>query len=240
MTIHTVTIRKGRKYDQVLMGARSVFWPAAMAKRIWMKLPAPQRCQRRRSIVIFPINKVCSSKWSKLSVNTWQITRWKKLIKARYSSGFKQSCGYMVNFFLSEFSQRMFRICVAEADRIPNWDANFIKWPHDGPPTYRRISAQSAEAGEIEINDFELAADQFAELCKATLWPQAVLEFAVNLTTMKNSGLFQRLLKPFVGLMPRKISAPIFRRALFLVHHDAADAFACMHQIKPFVDVIKA
>ena len=25
MTIQTVTIRKGRKYDQVLMGARSVF-----------------------------------------------------------------------------------------------------------------------------------------------------------------------------------------------------------------------
>ena len=33
---------------------------------------------------------------------------------------------------------------------------------------------KAADSGEVEIYDFELAADQFAELCKATLWPQAV------------------------------------------------------------------
>ena len=33
MTIHTVTIRKGRKYDQVLMGARSVSY----GLRLWRR-----------------------------------------------------------------------------------------------------------------------------------------------------------------------------------------------------------
>jgi AcrR family transcriptional regulator len=86
-----------------------------------------------------------------------------------------KAAGYMVNFFLSEFSQRMFRICVAEADRIPELGRQFYE---NGPMMGRQHIAEylrkAAEAGEVEIHDFELAADQFAELCKATLWPQAV------------------------------------------------------------------
>jgi AcrR family transcriptional regulator len=60
-------------------------------------------------------------------------------------------------------------------DRIPELGRQFYE---NGPMMGRQHIAEylrkAADAGEIEISDFELAADQFTELCKATLWPQAV------------------------------------------------------------------
>jgi TetR/AcrR family transcriptional repressor of mexJK operon len=86
-----------------------------------------------------------------------------------------KAAGYMVNFFLSEFSQRMFRICVSEADRIPELGRQFYEnGPMMGRQHIAKYLRKAADSGEVEIYDFELAADQFAELCKATLWPQAV------------------------------------------------------------------
>ena len=44
----------------------------------------------------------------------------------------------------------------------------------------------------------------------------------------------------FCRYAPKNKRANFWRALLILVYHDAADAFARMHQIKSFVDLIKA
>ena len=64
----------------------------------------------------------------------------------------------------------MFRICVAESDRFPELGHEFY---HSGPLLVRqRLSEYLTKAvarGELMIDDIDLAADQFAELCKADI-----------------------------------------------------------------------
>nr|WP_232843784.1 TetR/AcrR family transcriptional regulator [Rhodobacter amnigenus] len=81
----------------------------------------------------------------------------------------------IVAFAQSDFGQRMFRMCVAEADRFPALGAAFYD---SGPKLIRerltRYLAKAVERGELRIEDLDLAADQFAQLCKANLHDRAV------------------------------------------------------------------
>jgi len=48
-----------------------------------------------------------------------------------------------------------------------------------------KLAAYFREAtakGELVIDDFELAADQFAELCKADWWPRCIFGISVSLS----------------------------------------------------------
>ncbi|WP_090219197.1 TetR/AcrR family transcriptional regulator [Epibacterium ulvae] len=77
--------------------------------------------------------------------------------------------------YLSEISQQMFRICVAEATRFPELGELFYQ---SGPMIWRtdmRSYLQQATArGDLAVEDFDMAADQFIELCKADLLLRAV------------------------------------------------------------------
>lgn len=81
----------------------------------------------------------------------------------------------IIDFFLSEFGRRVFRICVAESDRFPELGQQFYE---SGPVLVRnRIAAYLACAvsrGELAIDDIDLAADQFAELCKADIFSAVI------------------------------------------------------------------
>ena len=59
-----------------------------------------------------------------------------------------KAAGYMVNFFLSEFSQRMFRICVAEADRIPELGRQFYE---NGPMMGRQHIAEYLRKAQRQV-----------------------------------------------------------------------------------------
>jgi TetR/AcrR family transcriptional repressor of mexJK operon len=81
----------------------------------------------------------------------------------------------MVNFFTSDFGQRVFRLCVAESDRFPELGREFYE---SGPALVRDRLIAFMKVGisrnELEIDDLPLAADQFSELCKADLFPRLI------------------------------------------------------------------
>lgn len=81
----------------------------------------------------------------------------------------------IVRFTLSDFSIKIFRICVAEAERFPKLGREFYE---AGPLMGQRRLAEyfraAAERGELHVEHFELAADQFTELCQALLYPQII------------------------------------------------------------------
>ncbi len=80
-----------------------------------------------------------------------------------------------VGFLTSEFSLAMYRICVAESPRFPEIGRAFYE---SGPELGRArlgayFAAQQAQ-GKLRINDIDLAADQFFQLCQTTLSDQMI------------------------------------------------------------------
>ena len=78
----------------------------------------------------------------------------------------------MMEFICSEFGQRIFRICVGEAERFPELAREFYE---TGPlvmrghlVAYLRGAVARGELA-IEEHEFVLAAEQFSELCKANI-----------------------------------------------------------------------
>ncbi|MBL9048158.1 MAG: TetR/AcrR family transcriptional regulator C-terminal domain-containing protein, partial [Tabrizicola sp.] len=73
-------------------------------------------------------------------------------------------------FILSDFGQRMFRIVVGEGARFPGLGRQFYDFGpgliHDRLVHHLRFYV---ETGKLSIPDLDLAADQFAQLCKAAI-----------------------------------------------------------------------
>ncbi|MFT3689106.1 TetR/AcrR family transcriptional regulator [Paenirhodobacter sp.] len=170
-------IRKGRKFDQVLEGARTVFLRdgfegasvddiAAAAgvskatlysyfpdKRLLFLEAAKSECARQADEAVNPIAATASAREM-----------------LRYVGG------RIVDFISSDFGMAMFRIGVAEAQRFPEIGRDFYQ---SGPLLLRqRLGGHLRDyvnRGELAIEDIDLAADQFAELCKADIHARLIL-----------------------------------------------------------------
>lgn len=177
MNTQSPTIRKGRKFDQVLEGARSVFLAdgfegasvdqiAKVAgvskatlysyfpdKRLLFMEVAAGECRRQSQAAVDMING-CGHPREVL----------------------EQAARHVLAFLTSTFGQQMFRICVAESERFPDLGRQFYA---SGPMVMKaeliRYLEGAVERGELVIDDMQLAADQFGELCKADLWPRLIL-----------------------------------------------------------------
>jgi hypothetical protein len=101
---------------------------------------------------------------------------------------------------LSDFGLRMFRICVAEADRFPDLGRQFYE---SGPLLIRgkiRDYLRSATArGELQVEDFDLAADQFAELCRADLVPRFLFNIDASFTEEERSRIIEGAVDTFLA-----------------------------------------
>ena len=79
-------------------------------------------------------------------------------------------CNKLITFFLSDFGQDMFRVCVAEAKRFPELGITFYESGprHWGDKIAGFLSSEKAQA-VLNIEDPYLAADQLAQLCRTDL-----------------------------------------------------------------------
>jgi TetR/AcrR family transcriptional repressor of mexJK operon len=107
---------------------------------------------------------------------------------------------HILSVSLSDFGLGMFRICVAEADRFPDLGRQFYE---SGPMLVRgkiRDYLCSATAkGELEIEDFDLAADQFAELCRADLVPRLLFKIDSSFSEAERSRVIEGAVDTFLA-----------------------------------------
>ena len=94
-----------------------------------------------------------------------------------------QTGRHFLNFVTSKFGQQIFRICVAESGRFPELGRRFYE---SGPAVMRsemaEYFAQACARGELEIDDYTMAADQFGELCKSELWMRLIFDVIAEVT----------------------------------------------------------
>ena len=169
-------IRKGRKFDQVVEGAREIFLRDGFEGASVDDIARAAGVSKATLYSYFPDKRLlfmevatrqCEEQ-ARISIEKIDASKPPREVLTCIAQQF-------LGFIYSEMGQRIFRICVAESDRFPLLGQEFY---HSGPMIMRAAVVdyltKAAGRGELNIPDFDLAADQFAELCKADLWPKLI------------------------------------------------------------------
>ena len=163
------TIRRGRKFDQVLAGARDIFLRDGFEGASVDDIARAAGVSKATLYSYFPDKRLLFMEVARAEcLRAADEAEAMICDDAGVADMLRQAGDRIVAFAQSDFGQRMFRMCVAESDRFPALGAAFYD---SGPKLIRerltRYLAKAVEDGALRIDDLDLAADQFAQLCKA-------------------------------------------------------------------------
>ncbi|WP_298438144.1 TetR/AcrR family transcriptional regulator [uncultured Jannaschia sp.] len=169
-------IKKGRKFDQVIEGARSVFLSDGYEGASVDAIARAAGVSKATLYSYFTDKKLLFMEVAKAECSTQICEAGEILTPGSEPRDALCEAGYqMTRFVLSDFGQSIFRMCVAESDRFPELGREFFR---TGPQVFREQMRAylrlAVEREELVIDDIELAADQFVELCHATLFVEMV------------------------------------------------------------------
>lgn len=180
----TPIVRKGRKFGQVLEGARKVFMADGFEGASVDDIAKQANVSKATLYSYFPdkrllfmevANQECARQ-SQSAIDNIDMSAAPRQVLS-------QAGRHFLRFITSKFGQQVFRICVAESDRFPEIGRAFYR---SGPERMRAEMAEyftgSIARGELKIDDLALAADQFGELCKADLWPRLMFGVIASVT----------------------------------------------------------
>lgn len=199
-------VRRGRKFDQVLAGARDVFLAQGFEGASVDDIARAAGVSKATLYSYFPdkqllFMEVASHECCRQSDEA--MTRIDMTAAPR--EVLPQVGHHFLGFILSDFGQAIFRVCVAEADRFPDLGRQFYE---SGPAVMRAAMVEylmgSAARGELVIKDYALAADQFGELCKADLWPRLMFNVTKKFSPAEIDRVIEGAVETFMARYGRK------------------------------------
>jgi AcrR family transcriptional regulator len=164
-------IRRGRKFDQVMAGARDVFLRDGYEGASVDDIARAAGVSKATLYAYFPDKRLLFLEFAKAECRRQAEEGAAAVDMDRpVREVLTEAAHRMAAFLLSDFGMRVFRVCVAESERFPDLGAEFYC---SGPMVVREKLMNyfrlAVERGELVIDDLALAADQFHELCKADL-----------------------------------------------------------------------
>ncbi len=171
MTAEIPAIRKGRKVDQVLEGARTVFLRDGFEGASVDDIARAAGVSKATLYSYFADKRLLFAEVARLECRR-QADAAVQLIDTSMppETVLPEAGRRILTFLTSEFGMGIFRVCLAESHRFPELGHDFY---HSGPLLVRERLAEylrkAVARGELAIDDIDLAADQFAELCKADI-----------------------------------------------------------------------
>lgn len=169
-------VRTGRKFAQVLEGARKVFMSDGFEGASVDDIAREAGVSKATLYSYFPDKKLLF-----MEVATNECARMADQVMGEIDESrpvreaLTIAARHITVFLLSDFAQQVFRICVAERDRFPELGrAFYASGPQMGRDRIAEYLRAAAARGALKIDDFEMAAEQFSELCKVKLWTLAV------------------------------------------------------------------
>ena len=176
MNVISASVKKGRKFAQVLDGARQVFMADGFEGASVDTIARQAGVSKATLYSYFPDKRLLF-----MEVARNECGRQAEAAAASVDMSnppaevLTEAATQMLRFFLSGFGQRVFRICVAESDRFPELGQQFYE---SGPAVVQAVLMRYFDLaigrGELMIDDKELAAHQFSELCKSYLFPRII------------------------------------------------------------------
>jgi len=172
----TPGVRRGRKFEQVLEGAREVFMTDGFEGASVDDIARAAGVSKATLYSYFPDKQLLFLEVAK-SECARQAALAQKSIEndAPVREVLTRVAGRLMDFMTSDFGRRMFRICAGESERFPTIGREFYE---SGPCLVRARMIEylgaARDRGELRIDDMDLAADQFPALCKAGVFDRLV------------------------------------------------------------------
>jgi AcrR family transcriptional regulator len=169
-------IRKGRKFDQVIEGARKVFMRDGFEGASVDDIAREAEVSKATLYSYFPDKRLLFIEVARAECAR-QTMEAEALIGDMHDPAtvLTVAGSKLIEFFLSPFFLRTYRVCVAESDRFPEIGREFFA---SGAALARdrlvKYIHEAEACGDLLVPDKELAADQFMELCKADVFPRAL------------------------------------------------------------------
>ncbi len=169
-------VRTGRKFDQVVEGAREVFMADGFEGASVDDIARAAGVSKATLYSYFPDKRLL---FMEVASNECQRMAGRALGLIDETAPPRQvlriAAQQLVPFLLSPFAQQCFRICVAERERFPELgQAFYASGPEMGCQQLTAYFQKAITRGELDIADVQMAAEQFSELCRARLWTRAV------------------------------------------------------------------
>lgn len=201
MTATAEMIRKGRKFDQVLEGARQVFMADGFEGASVDDIARVANVSKATLYSYFPDKRLLFMEVASTECQRQARDALDSIdMSAAPEEVLQQTGRHFLGFITSQFGQQIFRICVAESDRFPELGQQFY---NSGPAVMRAEMAayfEQAEArGELRIEDRILAADQFGELCKADVWPRLIFGMTKSVSAEEIERVVNGAVKTFMA-----------------------------------------
>ncbi len=178
------TIKKGRKFDAVLSGARAVFLRDGFEGASVDDIAAEAGVSKATLYSYVPdkrmlFQEVARHECARMAEATLDIVDFaappREVMTATATS--------LLRFLLSNFSLQMFRICAAESARFPELGQAFYEsGPEMGCNRMVLYLKVAIARGELVAEDPVMMAEQFSELCKTRLWTRAIFGVQTEFT----------------------------------------------------------
>lgn len=173
-------VRRGRKFDQVLEGARRIFMRDGFERASVDDIAREAGVSKATIYAYFPDKQLLF-----LEVARCECHRQTEEAEASVEGDapvravLTIAAERIVQFLMSDFGQRMFRIVVGEGERFPGLGREFYDY---GPGLiHQRLVYHLGcyvESGALRIDDLDLAVDQFVHLCKAGIHDKLIFGMA--------------------------------------------------------------
>jgi AcrR family transcriptional regulator len=172
--------KKGRKFDQVLDGARQVFLSDGFEGASVDDIAKAAGVSKATLYSYFPDKRLLFIEVAKSQCSAQAETALATLdMEAPVPEFLRALATAMIAFITSDFGKRIFRIFVAETERFPELGRQFYEsGTHLVQTSLVAYLRKAASRGEVVIDDYELAAQQFYHLCKVDIFERAIFNMA--------------------------------------------------------------
>jgi AcrR family transcriptional regulator len=194
-------IVKGRKFDQVLEGARTVFLRDGFERASVDDIAREAGVSKATLYAYFPDKRLLF-----LEIASAECRRQAADAESRIDPNapiaqvLRLAAEKITAFMLSDFGQRIFRIAVAESENFPAVGEEFYK---SGPQLVKERITEAlrcaCERGELVIDDIPFAAAQFAQLCKVDLQDRVMFSPAPCCTPADASKVIEGAVSMFMA-----------------------------------------
>lgn len=201
MTTVSAQIRQGRKFDQVLEGAREVFLEAGFEGASVDDIARAAKVSKATLYSYFPDKRLLF-----LEVATRECTRQAETALAAINLDdpapqvLRAAGEHMLAFIQTSLGSSIYRLCVGECLRFPELAQAFYA---SGPCTVHaelsRFLTLAVERGELVIEDIPLAADQFAELVKADMFAKLVFGVQTEFSKAERDRIIDGAVQMFMA-----------------------------------------